>query len=215
MSDTKVKCLACGIAKTQVKGRSDFARGLCRACHSHHRAKGTLEQYARKTWKGEELVAEADLLRAHGATYEEVERRLGVKWASITSARQRMRRSAEKNANVVVYDEHIKLTKIAPLSQAIGEFIEWLGGEGVHLMRWTETVDTEPCDGTFLNECRGEVCETCGGTRLIEVKRQAWVPHGVSVTNMLAAFFEIDQDKIEQEKRHMLDDLRKRNGVNK
>lgn len=112
------------------------------------------------------------------------------------------------------YTEHEKLTKIAPLSQSIGEFIEWLNGEGVHLMRWTETTDVEVCDGTILSPCRGESCDACGGDKVVEARRTAWVPHSVSIIDMLASFFEIDQTKLEQEKRHMLDALRKQNGVN-
>lgn len=213
MPDAKAKCLSCGITKAQVQGRSDFARNLCCTCYDHHRCCGTLDQFPRKTWKAEELVSEADLLRSHGATRKEVERRLGVKWSSVIAARMRIRRNAVKLANTMVYEEHIKLAKIAPLSQAIGEFLEWLGGEGVQLMRWTETVDVEPCDGTFLSACRGEVCDACGGANVVEVKREAWTPYGVSVNNMLASFFEIDQKKIEEEKRHMLEHLRKQNGA--
>lgn len=210
MSDAKAKCLSCGITKAQVQGRSDFARNLCCTCYDHHRCCGTLDQFPRKTWKAEELVSEADLLRSHGITREEVARRLGVKWASIIAARMRIRRNVAKIANTIVYEEHIKLAKIAPLSQAIGEFLEWLGGEGVHLMRWTETVDVEPCDGTFLNDCRGETCSECGGANVIKVKHSGWTPHGMSTPDMLASFFEIDQTKLEQEKRHMLEVLRKR-----
>jgi hypothetical protein len=118
-----------------------------------------------------------------------------------------------RKARVMEYTEHNKLAKIAPLSQSIGEFVEWLSGEGVHLMRWTETTDVEICDGTILSQCRGERCDACGGAKVVEINRAMWVPHGVNITDMLAMFFEIDQAKLEQEKRHMLDALRKRNGV--
>lgn len=180
MSDTKAKCLSCGVAKKQVKGRTDFARGLCRACHSHHRWHGTLDQFPRKTWKAEELVSEADLLRSHGATREEVERRLGIKWPSVIAARMRIRRNAAKVANTVVYEEHIKLTKIAPLSQVIGEFLEWLPSQGFHIGVPTDS-------GTYL-----------------------W-PRHINIPDVLAKFFEIDQDRLEQEKRHMLAQLQERN----
>jgi hypothetical protein len=161
-------------------------------------------------WKSEELVDEANRLQSYGMRQKDIAARLGVTWDGIVSARQRVRIRAEKKANTMEYTEHEKLKKIAPLSQSIGEFVEWLGGEGVHLMRWTETVDTEPCYGTLFTKCQGEVCQTCGGAKTVEVKRETWMPHGVGISDMLAAFFDIDQDKIEQEKRHMLENLRER-----
>lgn len=209
-------CLSCGTEMGGDTGKKDAGRGLCGSCHSRHNHKGTLEQFPRKMWKAAELIAEADHLREHGATREQVAQQLGVKWSSIVSAKQRQRAKREADANHMVYTEHAKLAKIASQSQAIGEFVEWLGTEGVHLMRWTETTDIRACEGTLLaDRCRGDKCKVCKGANVVEVKLSAWVPYGVTIPTMLASFFEIDQNKIEAEKRHMLEDLRKRNEAKK
>jgi len=214
------KCRSCARKIGGDTGMTDAGRGLCTTCHSRHLNDGTLADFPRKTWKAEDLVAEADLLRTAGVGREEIAERLGVKWVSIMSAKQRLRTRAESKArdetmtgpDDKVYVEHEKLAKIAPLSQAIGEFLECLEIQGVRLMRWTETIDIEACDGTMMDTCRGEACQTCGGANVVEVKRSGWAPYGISIATMLAQHFEIDQTKIETEKREMLEDLRKRNG---
>ena len=80
------------------------------------------------------------------------------------------------------YPEHDKLKLVADKSQAIGEFIEWLAEEG---------------RGIYL-----AVPHPFG---------EGLVPANKSITRLLAEFFEIDLDKIETEKRAMLDNLRKLN----
>jgi transposase-like protein len=196
-------------------GLKDAGRELCDTCHTHHRRAGTLCQFRRKTWPAAELVAEADALLEYGVTHDEIARATGVQWNTIRDARARLKRrakkDAEKEAGRMAYSEHDKLKVIAPFSHRIGEFLEWLPAQGVRLMRWVETVDVEPCDGTILDTCRGKRCERCKGANVIAIKRKGWIPHGESIQAMLAAFFEIDQDKIEVEKRHMLAELQKRN----
>jgi hypothetical protein len=78
--------------------------------------------------------------------------------------------------------EHDKLHKIADKSQVIGEFLDWLPEQGIHLARWVydEGYDRE---------------------RLV-------TGAGKSNTALLAEFFEIDLDKIETEKRALLEHLR-------
>lgn len=44
------------------------------------------------------------------------------------------------NRPVITYPEHEKLAKIKDVSQAQGDFIEWLRGQGVHLMTYVEQV---------------------------------------------------------------------------
>lgn len=45
------------------------------------------------------------------------------------------------------FPEHDKMTAVAEQTQAIGEFLEWLASEGVHLMVWREDLtDTRPTD---------------------------------------------------------------------
>lgn len=204
-----LKCILCGHPKSSVAWMS---RGLCPRCYDGAYRNGTVNQYARTTWPAKDLVAEADALREAGMRRDDIARRLGVTWDAVIHARMRLKARAEREANSMVYEEHAKLSLIADKSQAIGEFVEWLGTEGVHLMKWLETTDTEECDGTILHACRGSRCDRCKGKKVVTVKRAGWAPNGISISDMLGKFFDIDRDKIEQEKRHMLEQLRKRNG---
>jgi hypothetical protein len=79
------------------------------------------------------------------------------------------------------YPEHEKLTKVAHLSQAIGDFVEWAGENGIHLARW-ETVE--------------------------EYDHPVLFTLGEPITKLLARHFDIDLDVIETEKRAMLDAIR-------
>lgn len=78
-----------------------------------------------------------------------------------------------------IYPEHEKLKEIAPLSQAVYDFIEWCGTEGISLMRWHDDFDN-------------------------------WVP-APSIRDLLAKHFDIDEDKIEIEKRAMIGYMRAAN----
>lgn len=79
------------------------------------------------------------------------------------------------------YPEHEKLGKIADHSQAIGGFLEWLPTQGIHLMRQDSRWDQE-----------------------------TWVPNSEQITTLLARFFQINEGRIEAEKRAMLTTLRDR-----
>lgn len=80
------------------------------------------------------------------------------------------------------YPEHEKLQKITLQSQACGEFLDWLQSE----------------KGVTL----------CTYNKSYE----QFYPLRVSITEVLGEFFEIDLEKIEQEKRAMLDEIRRQNG---
>ena len=93
------------------------------------------------------------------------------------------------------YPEHEKLSKIVDKSQSIGEFLEWLRfSKGIHLASWL-TIE------------------------VAAVPEYNWAAyhyddlayHGETTTDLLAEFFDIDQDKLEQEKRQMLDEIRAAN----
>lgn len=74
------------------------------------------------------------------------------------------------------YPEHKKLTAIAEQSQSIGEFIDWLQtSKGYEICYYTDD-DADPL---------------------------AKVPK--SINDLLADYFKIDQDKLEEEKREMLE----------
>lgn len=75
------------------------------------------------------------------------------------------------------YPEHEKLAAVKDQSQAIGEFLDWLNGDGVHLARWDEEWDR-------------------------------YFPVHESINALLARRFGIDLDRIEAEKRAMLDEIR-------
>lgn len=80
------------------------------------------------------------------------------------------------------YPEHEKLKKVSDKSQAIGEFIDWLGQEKDYLIAEWETR-----------------------------REDAMVPVQARITALLAEFFDIDEHKIEVEKRSMLEELRQQN----
>ncbi len=86
------------------------------------------------------------------------------------------------------YPEHEKMKEISDQSQAIGAFLEWLQGErGASLL--------------VLDDCpSGSLAETWGDRR--SDYRPA--PH---TEKLLAEYFEIDLNKIENEKRAMLDEF--------
>ncbi len=76
------------------------------------------------------------------------------------------------------FPEHAKLTAISDQSQAIGEFVDWL----------------QEAHGAFLCHYEDDG----------QFPRALQMP----IRKLLAEFFEIDQDKIEDEKRAMLDTIR-------
>lgn len=79
------------------------------------------------------------------------------------------------------YPEHIKLKAVQERSQAIHEFVEFLQGKGIHLAEYLENSISD---------------------RL--------VPSGKGLTNLVAEFLDIDMKKLEKEKQHMLDEIRKK-----
>ena len=120
------------------------------------------------------------------------------------------------------YPEHEKLMKISDKSQAIGEFLEWLGFEkGAVLHRWVEDEFDELCTGDLYHSCidgkrawgdepdqaSSIPCKVCDGTGRVTKRFVGWADVG-RTQDLLAEFFEIDQDKLEQEKRAMLERMR-------
>lgn len=79
------------------------------------------------------------------------------------------------------YPEHEKLKAVKDRSQCVGEFIEWLGENNM------------------------AVCEFTGGNI------DHWWPTGKPIRKLLAQFFEIDEEKLEAEKRQMLEEQRELN----
>jgi len=96
------------------------------------------------------------------------------------------------------YPEHQKLKTVQEKSQDIGEFIEWLRNvKDIRFAKWVkETVKNQDIFG------KKPPTET-----LIDV----FVQQTINIEQILAEFFKIDLNKIEQEKRAMLDEIRKLN----
>ena len=82
------------------------------------------------------------------------------------------------------YPEHEKLKAVKHQSQAIGNFIEWMGSKGFHFAKY-ETIEDD---------------------HIIWNRR--------SIATLLADYFEIDLKKLENEKQSMIEDMRKLNATN-
>lgn len=85
------------------------------------------------------------------------------------------------------YPEHERIHAVKEKSQAIGEFIDWLREKGVTLCTFRQH-EYWPLDN-------------------IQGKRAR------TIEEILSIYFDIDQDKIEKEKRAMLDELRQAQGI--
>ena len=83
-----------------------------------------------------------------------------------------------------MYPEHEKLKALNGANQTVGDFIEWLGEQGLVIAKWSDD----------------------GGDYM-------W-PAGKSRDELIAEFFDIDRDKLEEEKREMLNKIRESNDVN-
>ncbi len=92
-----------------------------------------------------------------------------------------------KNVTDPEHPEHAKLEAVKDQSQAIGDFLEWLGND-------------RPDGPIFLCERRRDV----------EIDN-IWVPTGASAEKLLAEYFDIDTKKLEAEKRAILEAQRKAN----
>lgn len=95
--------------------------------------------------------------------------------------------------------EHERLSLIKDKSQAIGDFVEWLAEKGIRLCR--EHEHTGACyDDEEDPSHTWPMCELRDGQFI-----QVYAP----ITKLLAEHFDINEDKLEREKRQMLADIRK------
>lgn len=85
------------------------------------------------------------------------------------------------------YPEHEKLKEVQDQSQIIGEFLEWLRGK------------YELCE--FKDEC--SECFECG--EVVE----GYYPIAFNIEKILADYYDVDLNKLEQEKREMIKSLQK------
>lgn len=86
------------------------------------------------------------------------------------------------------YPEHQKLQAIKDKSQAIGEFLDWLTSvKNYRIAKWIKYNEEDPeSDSTLQPAC-------------------------YPIERLLAEYFGINQNKLEQEKRAMLDTIREMN----
>ncbi len=98
------------------------------------------------------------------------------------------------------YPEHDKVHAVKDRSQACGEFLDWLGSKGIFLCK-----AHEHSEGCYDEDDDRQRYPGCG------LKSEEMFPHGTSVTKLLAEFFEIDLNKLEEEKMAMLEVQRKLN----
>lgn len=125
-------------------------------------------------------------------------------------------------------------------SQEIGAFLDWLLNEtGLVLCEWTETYEEVDCKGmtrdggpsgmfdgsncdqgevkrhsfSYKLEFRvGDECPRCDGTGVRKVKGdEGFVPDRRGVQQLLADYFEVDLDALEQERRAVLERQRELN----
>lgn len=127
------------------------------------------------------------------------------------------------------YPEHEKLSVVKDKSQAIGEFLDWLSEQQVRLARYEDaahsdaprdlivgrTPDGQPI---FVNDETGEESQYIRSYQRREDSDYWYKPGGFYPINerieaILAEYFEIDLNKIESEKRAMLDELRTANAA--
>jgi hypothetical protein len=80
------------------------------------------------------------------------------------------------------YPMHAKLKGLNGSNQIVGDFIEWLDEQRIEMAQWHDAVDGQ--EDAFL------------------------VPIHKSRDDLLAEFFDIDRDVLENEKRAILDEFR-------
>lgn len=86
------------------------------------------------------------------------------------------------------YSEHEKLHEIKDQSQTISEFFDWLGSKGLLICKYHKQVGSTLGQGEF--------------------QEAGYYPETPSIQILLTDFFDIDQKKLEEEKKDMLDDFR-------
>lgn len=121
---------------------------------------------------------------------------------------------------------HEKLRAVREETQAIGEFLDWLqNSEKVALMVWRRSSYEAPCPWRadddegyeFKSSDRlcvggydpsGDACRRCKGRGYVGYDRSGWVLDGRKIETLLGAYFDIDPDELEREKKAILDYLR-------
>lgn len=123
-----------------------------------------------------------------------------------------------------------RMVAVSDESQRIGHFLDWLNDQGIHLAVWERKKNCDYESGPLMDggglkwRCEGgtvtghpssnkpgEVsgpCQKCDGTGLIDRVEPRLSPIGERYESLLARFYGIDLDKVEAERRAMLQALR-------
>jgi len=109
------------------------------------------------------------------------------------------------------YPECEKLANVSKESNAIGEFLDWLQEQGISLTKWQEAGDNgEP---SYIDETTGEPSSMLAYNSINNPDLEEWFegyfPIHTPFENLLAKYFDIDMNKVEKERREMLDNIRK------
>lgn len=107
------------------------------------------------------------------------------------------------------YTELDKAQKVKGLSQNIGFFLEWLLRQFT-LCQHTSAVNTIMIDALLeyeaTDESASEVIKQAISNDIYE--KGGYMPYKVSIQELLASYFEIDLQKLEEERRHLILSLR-------
>ena len=94
------------------------------------------------------------------------------------------------------YPVHAKLKAVQHHSQAIHEFVLWLQEKHKIFL------------ASYLKDDEGDPVEAYVKFEGFEDKINIAAPDGKNITNLVAEYFEIDQNELENEKRRMLQEFR-------
>lgn len=121
------------------------------------------------------------------------------------------------------YPESAKLLAVSEESQTIGAFLDQMAqSKGAYLTAWVERDTEEFCGGTMYNGCdegnqldingkrTGRNCRKCEGRGTYTHHFEGFERVG-TIESVLSDYYGIDQRKLEEERRAMLDSMREAN----
>lgn len=101
-----------------------------------------------------------------------------------------------------------KLEAISDKSQAIGEFLEWLcGTKNYHIAKYLTEEEYEREDNVYWVDGLYEKEQF----KRHEIGKEELMPIHINIEKLLAEFFEIDLDKVEEERKEILEEIKNKN----
>lgn len=109
------------------------------------------------------------------------------------------------------YPECEKLAKVSKESNSIGAFLDWLQEQGISLTKWQDEGDNgEP---RYIDETTGEQASMLALNSINNPECEEWSEGYFAINTptekLLAQYFDIDMNKVEKERRQILEDIRK------